>query len=79
MDREKLMQLLQGQMRSTDMWVNEWRRYGDASSVKNAAFALGKVHGIFNLLVSLNGMDTDMPEDIMSRMKEYDQIWSTLK
>lgn len=64
--------------KSADLWIQQWRQYKDVSSIRNASFAIGKMAAIFNLLCSINGEETDLPEDIVKTMQEYTSIWDNL-
>lgn len=78
MDKELIIKLLIAQMRSADLWIGQWERFKDAASVRNAALALGKIQGVYNVLLNLNGGDENMPEEIMTLMKKYGEIWDRL-
>lgn len=78
MDKEQIIKLLIAQMRSADLWIGQWERFKDAASVRNAALALGKIQGVYNVLLNLNGGDENMPEEIMTLMKKYGEIWDRL-
>lgn len=78
MDREQVIKLLVAQMRSADLWIGQWERFKDAASVRNAAMALGKIQGVYNVLLNINGGDKDVPEEIMVQMKKYGEIWNRL-
>lgn len=78
MDREQIIKLLISQMRSADLWIAQWNRYKDASSVKNVAMALGKIQGVYNVLLSLNGGSKEVPLIIIEEMDKYGKIWDSL-
>lgn len=76
-DTEGLIKLLVGQARSADLWISQWRTYKDAASVRNASLALGKVFGVYSILLSVSG-DEDLPEQVIEMMKKYSEIWDSL-
>lgn len=78
MDRETIIKLLVAQMRSADLWIQQWERFKDGSSVRNAAMALGKIQGVYNVLLSANGGEVDVPETIQQEMKRYGAVWDRL-
>lgn len=76
-DKEKLIKLFHGQSRSADLWINQWQRYKDVGSVRNAALAIGKMAGIYYALQTVIGED-NVPEDITQKMSDYHEIWDKL-
>jgi len=78
MDKDALITMIRGQARSADLWIAQWNRYKDTSGVRNASLAIGKMFGIYNVLVSLNGMEADVPEEILELMQKYSDIWENL-
>ncbi len=78
MTREKLINHIRAQARSADMWVAQWQRYKDMSGVRNAALAIGKIHGMYGVLLTMNGADFNMPEDVQELMKKYNDVWDNL-
>lgn len=78
MTRDQIIKLLEAQMRSAELWIQQWERFNDASSVKNAAMALGKIQGVYNVLLTANGGDEEVPEAIREQMNKYGEIWGRL-
>jgi hypothetical protein len=77
-DKEKLIKMLHGQAKSADLWIGQWERYKDVSGVRNAALAIGKMFGLYHALCALNGMDEDVPEEILELMRKYNAAWDNL-
>lgn len=76
--QESLINLLKGQARSADMWIAQWESHKDASAMRNAAMAIGKIHGIYNVLIyQTEGFD-NVPEEVISLMAKYTQSWDSL-
>jgi len=75
---ELLTKLFWGQVRSSEVWIDSYLRYQDVPGVRNAAMAIGKVHGIYSAMLAVNGMDADLPEDIIQKMTELNTIWCNL-
>ena len=79
LDKEKMLKLFHGQARSADLWIGQWRRYKDVSSVRNASLAIGKMAGIYHVMVSsMEGAGETVPEDIIQKMGEYHAVWDDL-
>lgn len=72
---EKLIVLFKGQQRSTDLWVSEWEKHKDAASVRNVSMAIGKLAGVYNVIVS---MGMELPDDVPETMIKYNNIWAQL-
>jgi len=75
---QELIKLIRAQAKSADMWIGEWEKYKDVSSVRNAALAIGKVSGLHNALLAVNGGEIDVPDDIIALMQKYHDIWDNL-
>lgn len=78
LDKEHLIKLIRLQMNNADLWINEWERHKDLSSIRNAAFAIGKMAGIYNVLLSVNGMEDNVPDEIIELVVKYTDIWHRL-
>jgi hypothetical protein len=74
---DKVVKLFHHQTRSADMWIEQYNRYKDAGGVRNAALAIGKVMGIFNILLTMKGGE-NIEDDILELMNKYTQIWENL-
>jgi hypothetical protein len=75
---DQLAKLFEYQARMADMWIIAWEKYKDPSSVRNAAMAIGKLFGIYSVLVNVNGGHENVPEHITEKMKHYNDIWENL-
>ena len=73
-----LIKFLRSQAKSTDMWLEQWNRYKDTGGVRNAALAIGKMMGIYQILLNMNGADENMPEEVIALMKRYMEYWDDL-
>lgn len=71
---EQLIKLLRAQRRSAQLWINAFHKHRDGPGCKNAAFALGKVFGVFNTLLQLN-RDQDATAEVMDIMTECTALW----
>lgn len=78
LDKDALVKLIHNQAKNADMWIGEWQRYKDASGIRNASLAIGKVHGLYLALVALNAGDDNVPEDVIELMRKYLDIWGEL-
>lgn len=76
--QEDLIELLIRQARSAELWLGFWEKHKDPSSMKNAAFAIGKVNGIYNALVYLVTGDEKLPEQVTELGRKYNEIWENL-
>jgi hypothetical protein len=78
MDQAKLIQLIYAQAKTADMWIGEWEKYKDVSGVRNAALAIGKVSGLYNALLAMNGGDENVQEELINLMCKYATAWDRL-
>jgi hypothetical protein len=74
---DKVVKLFHHQTRSADLWIAQYEKYKDAGGVRSAALAIGKVMGIFNIILNMKG-DENVEEDILAQMNKYSQIWDNL-
>ena len=75
---DKVVKLFHAQTRAADMWIDQYNRYRDTGGVRNAALAIGKLMGIFNILISINEGNLDVSDEILAAMAKYTQIWDNL-
>ena len=73
-----IVKLFQSQARSTQIWVNEWEKHKDASAVRNASLAIGKLHGIYNILLNMNGGEKNIDEELIALLQKYNNLWSQM-
>ena len=73
-----MLRLLLGQRSSTDLWIREFEIHRDASSMRNAAMAIGKYLGLCNVLLSMSAGQKDFPIDVQEACERYAQSWSEL-
>jgi len=73
---DRVCQLLRSQARSAEMWIKQYERHMDVPGVRNVAFAIGKVSGHYNVLLS---MGQDIPEDIIEIETRMTNIWNNLQ
>ncbi len=74
---EKLVAAYISQARSTDLWVGIWNKGKDISGAKNALFALGKLAGVYGVLLVAHG-DENLPEEIIALNTGYSQKWEEI-
>ncbi len=77
-DQEELIKLLVSQCRSADLWVRCWEQHKDVSAMRNASFAIGKINGIYNVLLFMIKGDENLPEQIIELVQKYQKIWDSL-
>lgn len=75
---DRLVLLFHAQARSTQIWTNQWEQHKDAASVRNASLAIGKLHGIYNILLNINGGEKNIEEEIIGLMQKYNDLWSQM-
>ena len=75
-DQGSLFRLFRAQARSAEMWIQQYESYKDISGVRNAAMAIGKVAGHYNVLLSTG---VELPEDIIEIQVRMNNIWSSLE
>ena len=73
---DRICDLTRAQARSAEIWIQQYNRYKDIGAVRNAAMAIGKVAGHYNILVSTG---LDIPEDIIETQKRLTNIWDNLE
>ena len=75
---DKVVKLFHAQTRSADMWIEQYNRYKDVSGVRNASLAIGKLMGLFNVLLSMNGGSSNVDDGIIALMTKYSEVWDGL-
>jgi len=78
LNKETLIMLIHAQARSADLWITQWERYKDVSGVRNASLAIGKMFGMYHVLISTDGMAADVPEETIALIQKYSSIWEEL-
>jgi hypothetical protein len=78
LNTEEIIRLMHGQAKSADMWIEQWERYKDVGGIRNAALAIGKLAGHYQILCVMKGADENVPEDIIALMQKYYDIWDNL-
>jgi hypothetical protein len=73
-----LVKLFQAQGRSADLWCGEWERHKDVGALRNAAMAIGKVQGIYNVICFMIQGDENLPDEIIQAMQKYLAVWDSL-
>jgi len=76
-DSEKLISTFVSQCRSADLWVGLWDKNKDIGAAKNALTALGKVSGVYNVLLVTYG-DENLPEPVIELNLKYGQKWDEI-
>lgn len=77
LEYDKVVKLFHAQTRSADMWIEQYNRYKDVSGVRNASLAIGKLMGLFNVLLTMKGSE-NVEEDILSLVTKYHAVWDNL-
>lgn len=75
---DKVVGMFHAQTRSADMWIEQYNRYKDVSGVRNTSLAIGKLMGLFNVLLTMNRGDANVGEDILAAMEKYSKVWDNL-
>lgn len=78
LSQDKVIKHIHAQAKSADMWIQQWEQYKDVSSVRYASLAIGKLFGMYNALLAMNGGNYNAPEDIIAMMQKYQHICDTL-
>lgn len=73
---ERVCELLRAQSRSADLWIQQYELHQDISGVRNAAMAIGKVSGHYNILVATG---CEVPDDIVEIANRMNDVWSKLE
>ena len=74
---EELINAIKAQARSADRWIADWHEYGGKQAL-NVAFAVGKIFGLYNLLLKLYGDKKSVSDEIITLINFYQSIWSSL-
>ena len=86
-DRAGIYRLMHAQARNCDLWIADWQQVKNVPSptlalmaphLRNVSLAIGKLWGLYGLLINMNGMDEDMPEEIIQLMQKYSVVWDQL-
>lgn len=78
LEYDKVVKLFHAQTRSADMWIGQYNRYKDVSGVRNASLAIGKLMGLFNVLLTMNGGSSNVDDEIIALMTKYSGVWDNL-
>lgn len=87
LSRELLISLIHAQAKSADLWISEWKKvqYSKnpsllllAPHIRNVSLAIGKIMGLYNALMSINGLDENVPDDILEVIRKYTTILDNL-
>jgi len=73
---EQLYRAFRHLSKTAKKYVEDHERTKDGSSLKQAAFALGKAGGLYHVLMLSNGY---IPNDILADGEELTQAWWNLK
>lgn len=76
-DTEKLISLYVSQARSADLWIGLWDKNKDIGGAKNALTALGKVSGVYNVLLAVFA-DENLPEPVIELNLKYGAKWDEI-
>lgn len=80
--QQTLIDLFHAQAKSADLWIAQWNRqenrHQDIAALRNVAFAIGKVHGVYNTVVYSTQGNEDLPEIIIQTMARYNNILNDL-
>lgn len=74
---EQLIKLFVSQCRSADLWVGLWDKNKDIGAAENALTALGKVSGVFGVLLATYG-DENLPEEVIELNQKYAKKWDEI-
>lgn len=75
---ELLRKAVNAQAKSADIWIDEFRKHKDKAARDWALFAIGKVHGAFNVMLMLYG-EQDIPEDIFKMMQDFQKAFDEIR
>lgn len=74
MEQEAILNSLRGLLQSTEFWVAEWKKHKDAPSIRNAAYALGKLQGGYSMALDA----TQVPKDLRDKCNTVLMTWEEL-
>ena len=83
-DREGIYRLMRAQARNCDLWIAGWEKIKDvpnpslpllAPHLRNVSLAIGKLWGLYNVLLQMNAGLEDVPEEIIQLVQKYAAIW----
>lgn len=83
-DREGIYRLMRAQARNCDLWISGWEKIKDVPNpsipllvpqISNASLAIGKLWGLYNVLLQMNAGLEDVPEEIIQLVQKYAAIW----
>lgn len=77
--QEELIRLFVAQCRSADMWVNMWEERKDVSTMRNAAMAIGKIDGLYNVMAYAISGNSEIPAVVTELMAKYKKVWESLE
>ena len=78
LDKDALIKMIHDQAKNADMWITQWERYKDVSGIRNASLAIGKLFGVYGVLIQSCDDDEDAPVEIIKLTQKYSAIWDGL-
>ena len=83
-DREGIYRLMHALSRNCDLWITGWEKIKDVPNpsipllvphIRNVSLAIGKLVGLYNVLLHMNAGLEDVPEEIIQLVQKYQAIW----
>lgn len=74
-NKDATIQAVSHQVRKATVWVSKWRQYKDASSVRCAAFALGRVSGMVEFA---HRQGIELPDILQSEVDALGEVYLQL-
>lgn len=73
---DSLCSKIRGQIKSTEMWMGQFEKNGDLPSKRNAALALGKLSGMYQVLAEVaDRYNLEIPQDIFKANASGQERW----
>lgn len=76
---DSLCSKIRGQIKSTEMWMSQFEKHGDLPSKRNAALALGKLSGMYQVLAEVaDRYNLEIPQDIIKTIEAGPEQWDRI-
>lgn len=72
-NRDTIEYTIRQQWRTSQLWINAFRQHRDGPGCKNAALAIGKISGMFQLL-----QFEELPDDLVEISQQCEALWEEI-
>jgi len=78
LSEERIVEMLVGQCRYAELWIGLWEKNKNPMTLRHAAMAIGKINGIYSVLINTTSGFANLPPEVTELMNKYREIWDNL-